>query len=45
MTLLLVAIAHLLLLKVHDYTLRQSTLETPLEEGDEFPQRLGLRDH
>jgi len=41
--LLLVGAAHVLLLKAHAYTVRQSTLETPPEEGDEFPQRLGLR--
>ncbi len=36
--------AHLLLLEVHARSLRQSTLDTPPDESDEFPQRLGLRD-
>jgi len=43
-TLCVFAIAHLLFLKAHAYSLRQVTLETPLSEGDEFPQSLGLRD-
>lgn len=38
------AIVHVLLLKAHAHALRQGTLETPPDEGDEFPQRLGLRD-
>jgi hypothetical protein len=42
--LLLIAVAHLTLLSTHAHTLRQGTLETPPDEGDEFPQRLGLRD-
>jgi hypothetical protein len=42
--LLFLAAAHLLLLKSHLRSLRQSTLDTPPDEGDEFPQRLGLRD-
>ena len=36
--------AHLLLLKTHARSLMQSTLDTPPDEADEFPQRLGLRD-
>ena len=36
--------AHLVLLKTHDRSLLQSTLDTPPDEADEFPQRLGLRD-
>ena len=36
--------AHLLLLKTHARSLSQSTLDTPPDEADEFPQRLGLRD-
>jgi hypothetical protein len=36
--------SHLLLLKAHARSLRQSTLDTPLDDGDEFPQRLGFRD-
>jgi hypothetical protein len=43
-TLILLAIAHVILLKAHAHTLQQGTLETPPDEGDEFPQRLGLRD-
>ena len=40
----LLAVAHSTLLMAHAHTLRQGTLETPPDEGDEFPQRLGLRD-
>jgi hypothetical protein len=36
--------AHLLLLKTQARSLLQSTLDTPQDEADEFPQRLGLRD-
>jgi hypothetical protein len=36
--------AHVLLLKTHAGSLSQSTLDTPPDEADEFPQRLGLRD-
>ncbi len=36
--------AHLLLLKTYSRSLSQSTLDTPQDEADEFPQRLGLRD-
>jgi hypothetical protein len=36
--------AHLLLVKIHARSLLQSTLDTPPDEADEFPQRLGLRD-
>jgi hypothetical protein len=36
--------AHVLLLKTHARSLLQSTLDTPPDEADEFPQRLGLRD-
>jgi hypothetical protein len=41
---LFVVAAHFLLLKVHTRSLLQSTLDTPPDEADEFPQRLGLRD-
>ena len=41
---LFVVAAHLLLLKAHTRSLLQSTLDTPSDEADEFPQRLGLRD-
>jgi hypothetical protein len=43
-TLLLIGGAHLLLLKAQAWSKEQSTLETPPDEADEFPQRLGLRD-
>jgi hypothetical protein len=43
-TLFLLVAAHLLLLKIHAHSLLQSTLDTPSDEVDEFPQRLGLRD-
>jgi hypothetical protein len=43
-TLLFLVAAHLLLLKIHVRSLLQSTLDTPPDEADEFPQRLGLRD-
>jgi hypothetical protein len=43
-TVLFVVAAHLLLLKAHTRSLLQSTLDTPPDEADEFPQRLGLRD-
>jgi hypothetical protein len=36
--------AHLLLLKTYSRSLSQSTLDTPQDDADEFPQRLGLRD-
>jgi hypothetical protein len=36
--------AHFLLLNTHTRSLSQSTLDTPPDEADEFPQRLGLRD-
>jgi hypothetical protein len=42
--LVLVAAAHVLFLKAHAHSLGQSTLETPPDESDEFPQFLGLRD-
>ena len=42
--LLCLVAAHLLLLKIHARSLLQSTLDTPPDEIDEFPQRLGLRD-
>jgi hypothetical protein len=35
---------HLLLQKAQTTVLAQNTLDTPPEEADEFPQRLGLRD-
>jgi hypothetical protein len=43
-TLLLFTGAHLLLRRAEATFLTQSTLETPPDEADEFPQRLGLRD-
>jgi hypothetical protein len=43
-TLLLFTGAHLLLRRAEATFLAQSTLETPPDEADEFPQRLGLRD-
>jgi hypothetical protein len=43
-TLFVLVAAHLLLLKTHARSLLQSTLDTPPDEADEFPQRLGLRD-
>jgi hypothetical protein len=43
-TVAVIVIAHLLFLIAHHRTLRQSTLETPPDESDEFLQRLGLCD-
>jgi hypothetical protein len=43
-TLLFLVAAHLLLLEARAQSLKQSTLDTPPDETDEFPQRLGLRD-
>jgi hypothetical protein len=43
-TLLFLVAAHLLLLEIHARSLLQSTLDTPPDDADEFPQRLGLRD-
>jgi hypothetical protein len=43
-TLIFLVAAHLLLLKTYSRSLSQSTLDTPPDEADEFPQRLGLRD-
>jgi hypothetical protein len=43
-TLVFLIAAHVLLLKTHARSLLQSTLDTPSDEADEFPQRLGLRD-
>src|SRR5216683_2212628 len=43
-TLFFVVAAHFLFLKIHARSLLQSTLDTPPDEADEFPQRLGLRD-
>jgi len=43
-TLLIFASAHFLLQSAQAGSLRQSTLDTPPDEADEFPQRLGLRD-
>jgi hypothetical protein len=43
-TLIFVVALHLLLLEAHARSLNQSTLNTPPDEADEFPQRLGLRD-
>lgn len=42
--LLFLVAAHLLFLKAHARSLGQSTLDTPPDETDEFPQRLGLQD-
>jgi len=42
--LLFLVAAHVLLLKTHARSLLQSTLDTPSDEADEFPLRLGLRD-
>jgi hypothetical protein len=44
LTLLLFLAAHLLLSKARARFLAQSTLDTPHDETEEFPQRLGLRD-
>lgn len=35
---------HLLILRAHGLFLAQSTLDTPPDETEDFPQRLGLRD-
>ena len=43
-TFVLFIAAHLLLRRVLAYFLAQSTLDTPPDQTDEFPQRLGLRD-
>jgi hypothetical protein len=43
-TLFFLVAAHLLLLNIHARSLSQSTLDSPSDEADEFPQRLGLRD-
>lgn len=43
-TLLLLAAVHFLLQGAHVQSHQQSTLDTPPDENDEFPQRLGLRD-
>jgi hypothetical protein len=43
-TLVFFAAVHLLLRRAQAYVLGQSTLETPPDETEEFPQRLGLRD-
>jgi hypothetical protein len=43
-TFLMFLAAHLLLRGAHAHFLAQSTLDTPPDETDEFPQRLGLRD-
>ena len=42
--LIFLATAHLLLRKAQTRSLQQSTLYTPPDETDEFPQSLGLRD-
>ncbi|HEY4378883.1 MAG TPA: hypothetical protein VGN01_00965 [Acidobacteriaceae bacterium] len=41
---LILLLAHALLTRMHARALDAAALDTPLEEGDEFPQRLGLRD-
>jgi hypothetical protein len=43
-TLLFLVAVHLMTLKAYTRSLEQSTLDTPLDDVDEFPQRLGLRD-
>jgi hypothetical protein len=43
-TLILLVTAHFLLLEARAQSLKQSMLDTPSDETDEFPQRLGLRD-
>jgi hypothetical protein len=43
-TFLIFLAAHLLLRRAHAHFLAQSTLDTPPDETEEFPQRLGLRD-
>jgi hypothetical protein len=43
-TLFILTTAHLLLQRAHARFLQQYTLDTPPDESDEFPQRLGLRD-
>jgi hypothetical protein len=43
-TLFILTAAHLLLQRAHARFLQQYTLDTPPDESDEFPQRLGLRD-
>jgi hypothetical protein len=43
-TLFVFTAAHLLLRRAHAHFLTQSTLDTPPDETEEFPQRLGLRD-
>jgi hypothetical protein len=43
-TLLLFTAAHLLLRRIHNQLLEQSMVDTPPDEAEEFPQRLGLRD-
>jgi hypothetical protein len=44
LTLMLFTAAHLLLRRAEARSLGQSTLDTPPDDADEFPQRLGLRD-
>jgi hypothetical protein len=43
-TLFILVAAHLLLQKAQTRSLQQYTLDTPPDDADEFPQRLGLRD-
>ncbi len=43
-TLLLFVLAHLLIEKAHAQSLGQHIVDMPLDDADEFPQRLGLRD-
>jgi hypothetical protein len=43
-TIILFLGTHLLLKKAQASVLAQHTLDTPPDEADEFPQRLGLRD-
>jgi hypothetical protein len=41
-TVLVFLAAHRLLLRAHAYSLQQTTVDTPPEEADDFPQSLGL---
>lgn len=43
-TMIFIAAAHLLLQRAHANLLAQSTLDSPPDDADEFPLRLGLRD-
>ena len=43
-TIVFYAITHIILQLAHTFSVNQSTLQTPPDETDDFPQRLGLRD-